>query len=206
MIKTKIFGALGVAAVGVMGLGLTNTGAWFTDSETVPVDAAAGEVDIALTGDTVTPISISGLMPGDEVGPFILKVRNEEYDSVADTGRAKYRIRTEGVSGLLLEQLKVSVVHGNCEDGVAADPTPAPGGDGADIGYITYVGTLMSIPSTLFESSQSIAAAGLDWTHCFNLYFEMDDQAGNAYENSSAIFNIVIDATQPDNPGWAETS
>jgi predicted ribosomally synthesized peptide with SipW-like signal peptide len=195
--KFKLLGALGVAAVGVLGLGLTNTGAWFTDQETVPVDAASGQLDIALTGDTETPISISGLMPGDEVGPFILKVRNEEYDSVTDSGRVKYRIRTADGSGDLLDVLNVRIVHGFCQD----DP-PVLG----DIGFVTYTGPWMAVPSTLFESTQSIAPAGLDFTHCFNLYFEMDDQAGDTYQDTDAVFNIVVDATQPDNPGWAETS
>ena len=192
--KFKLLGALGVAAVGVMGLGLTSTGAWFTDQETASVDDASGEVDISLNGAVAKGVTVGNLMPGVEEGPYELKVYNS-----GSTVPVKYRITTDNLvsdqaaPSALMDVLKVRLVHGFCDGAYPGGVNP------------TFEVT-KSVANLKFLSSDSIAPAGLDLniTHCFALYFSLPGSAGNDYQGTEGSFDIVVDATQLENPGFNE--
>ena len=195
MMKTKILGAVGIAAVGVLGLGLTNTGAWFTDQASTEVTAETGTVDISLNGSAATPFTVGNLMPGVESGPYTLKVYNS-----GSTVPVKYRITTDNVTSdqaapsALMDVLKIRLDHGFCDGDYPGDVNP------------TFT-TTKSVNNLNFKSTDdSIATAGLglNQTHCFALYFTLPGSAGNDYQNTSGSFDIVVDATQLENPGFNE--
>lgn len=204
--KFKLLGALGVAAVGVMGLGLTNTGAWFTDQESTTVTAEAGQLEIDLGGDLSVPVTVSGLLPGVESDAYSLKIVNPNgpaFTPPEEFATVKYRITTanetsdQPAPGALLDVLRVRLVHGNCV-GPADDP------DG--INPETYDNTVL-VKNLNFNSLTSAIGSGTlaqGNTHCFNMYFSLPGSAGNDYQNATGSFDIVVDATQPENPGWNE--
>jgi predicted ribosomally synthesized peptide with SipW-like signal peptide len=191
----KVVGAFGVTAVAFMGLGLTGTGAWFTDQETSTVSATAGEVDIVLNGDAKTSLTVDNVMPGVEQGPYSLKIYNQ-----GSTVPVKYRVTTDFAQNEPLEDvLRVRVEHGNC----VSDP-----GTGSELGQN---GNLIDIEPTKlvrnvnFTEAESITGGSglaVNNTHCFELYFSLTPSADNSYQGQSATFDLVVDATQLENPGF----
>ena len=204
MIKTKIFGALGVAAVGVMGLGLTNTGAWFTDEESSSVAATAGTLDIVLGGEASSHVDVGPLYPGEETRPYTFKVVNPPTNPAGTNATVRYQISTEEMSGNLSGALQVRLEHGSCVTGFV-DPRGSGDADEpwvTDINPVTdSVGPQMVGVSgqLLFDSAHSVAGtAGLGYnsTHCFTLWFSMPANAGNGYQSAFGEFDIVVNATQ----------
>lgn len=199
--KFKLLGALGVAAVGVMGLGLTNTGAWFTDQETTDVSASAGTLNINLGGEASTSVSVGPLFPGEETRPYTLKIVNPGTPTNATV---RYQISTENGAGDLIGALQVRLEHGNCVTGFE-DPRGSGQPDAPWVTDITPVtddvGPQMvgASPQLLFDSDDSVAGVnGLakNNTHCYTLWFSMPDSAGNGYQGDTGTFDVVVDATQ----------
>lgn len=186
---SRILGAGGVAVAAVLGLGLTGTGAWFTDQETSTVSASAGTVDISLSGDAGTSLTVGNLMPGVESEPYSFNVYNS-----GSSVPVKYRVTSSFAQNELLEDaLRIRVEHGNCVSGGISNVY--------DIESPTLVRNLN------FNSSESIAptdSLAVNNTHCFELYFSLAPSAGNQFQGESATFNIVVDATQLENPGFNE--
>jgi predicted ribosomally synthesized peptide with SipW-like signal peptide len=188
--KFKLLGALGVAAVGVLGLGLTNTGAWFTDQEVAEVTASSGSVDIAINGQNPSSetYTVTNLMPGVESGPYYLEINNFSPNAV------KYRVTSAFDTGsqYLFDGMQVRVEHGNCVGGTVANAY--------DIEPLKLLSNLN------FNSSESITNDVLPQgnSHCFNFFFRLPPSADNTYVGLTTTFDIVVDATQPENPGFNE--
>lgn len=194
--KMKLLGALGVAAVGLMGLGLTNTGAWFSDQESNSVVATAGALDVKFRLDLAenNTINVGPLLPGEELGPFKMGIANPNSPNSTEL---KYRVTSENESGDLIPGLRARVVHGNCGD----SDTVLDNGNQFDIEPSKAVTNLD------FTSAESITGGTLavNNTHCFELYVGLPPSAGNEFQGATGSFDIVVRATQPDAP-WPSLS
>jgi hypothetical protein len=189
----KLFIASGVLIAGVLVYGAVGSGAWFTDSDSVSVSAAAAELDIDVRGPASEGIDIEGLVPGGESGPYALEVFNQGDVPV------KYRFGAVEDDGTgLFEHLRVIVSTGNCVGGPTGhDAFP---GEVADVA----VADLQDVESVLSIGGIAGLPAGI--THCWSFVFYLDDSVGNEAQGTTTAFELVVDATQVDNPGWAEAA
>ena len=186
MFTTKRLGALLTLAVaGVMALGVVTTGAWFTDSENVAVTATSGEVDITVTPSSFT---VSNLVPGVYTDNFDVDVYNQ-----GSTIPVKYRITDQytGGDGAFFNEIYVRVHHGHC---IGGDRGTYP---------VVYEGPLQNLDWSSLSSAVS-TSLGVNITHCYAFDFALASTAGNSFQNLSTSFNLVVDATQVENPGWAQ--
>lgn len=200
-----------VAAFGVIG-----SGAWFTDSERVEVDASSASLDIQLevkepgpaggcatfagTADNGTPVSwdLTNLAPGD-VRIRCINVQNKP--SPASTLPVKYRYRTENAVGdptLLAANLTVS--RGFCVDAGITSPT------------VIYSGSVLGLTGGNIDGTEEYVGDDGSWngtlpvntTHCYEFRITIPDSLGNGFQGRSGSFDIAVDATQEANPGWAQ--
>jgi predicted ribosomally synthesized peptide with SipW-like signal peptide len=187
----KLFIAFGVFAAGVLAYGTVGSGAWFTDSESVPVSATAGTLDIDVRGPAAEGIDIAGLVPGESTDPFALEIFNQGDTAV------KYRFTASETGGTgLIDYLRVVVSTGNCIGGPTGhDSFP---GEVADVAVND-----LDVTSLLSIGGASGLPAGI--THCWSFVFYLDESVGNEAQGLDSTFDLVVDATQVDNPGWAET-
>lgn len=195
----KILLTASVFAAGVLVYGAVGSGAWFTDTARVPVTATAATIDIEAIGPNATGIALEDLAPGVTTEAYQLHV----YNTGNSTVPVKYRITaSEGVVTLvdddsLFDALDVEVRHGHCVTG-----TP--------LGHDDTVGVVYDGPLSGLEvvSAQSITgpegALPTNTTHCYSLTFSLDESVGNEAQGGTASFDIVIDATQLENPGFGE--
>jgi hypothetical protein len=185
MLSTKRLGLLLAALLtATMAFGVVSSGAWFTDSDEVAVTATSGTIDIE-----ANPVSfaVTNLMPG------VWSPRQEVsiFNTPSSTVAVKYRLTdafgTQTVAGFY-DQIMVRVTHKHC--------------GGIDIGVV-YDGLLANLMVT---NATSIHPAGLpvNWTHCYIVEFKLADSAGNTFQSETATFDLVFDATQPENPGWSQ--
>lgn len=195
-------GLLAVAAFGVIG-----SAAWFTDGATVPISATGATLDIrAEVGPPGGPmtyydptgvvLSVDNLAPGALSDKIMISVQNK--GNPASTLDVKYRYTASKTASLpdpgFWSALNVQVEYGACV--------------GYDLGFVKgliYDGPLANLNFTSMENDyHSGNPLPVNSTHCYRFAFYLDETAGNELQGGSATFDIVIDATQPENPGWAE--
>ncbi len=186
MFSTKRLGLLLAALlVATMSLGIVTSGAWFTDTDTVAVTATAGDLDIE-----ANPVSFSvdDLMPGVWSAPQEITI----YNTANSTTAVKYRITdaagTESVAGFF-NKIRVRIVQLHCGSTSEAN---AP------------VEVALSNLNLTNATSTHPSGLPVNWTHCYSLQFSLATNTGDAFKDASASFDIVIDATQPENPGWSQ--
>jgi hypothetical protein len=186
MFSTKRLGLLLAALLAAtMSFGIITSGAWFTDSDTVAVTATSGEIDIE-----ANPVSFSvdDLMPGTWSAPQEITV----YNTANSTTAVKYRITadpgTESVAGFF-DALQVRIVQMHCGSSSPAN-TPVEG-------------ALSALSATNADSTHP-AGLPINYTHCYDVSFGLLSTAGNVFQDQTATFDLVIDATQPENPGFSE--
>jgi len=169
-------------------MAITATGAYFT--EAVPLNdnlLYAGTVDINLASSTaqtviVTPGTISGLVPG-QYGPgsFLFQVYNQW-----GTIPVKYKISsvyTNQSVGGYWQLLWVKVRHNS---------------------IVVYEGLLndLDINSVVNTNIDDFLNPG-GW-HDYYFEYGLGSTAGNGFQGAWAYFNLKVDATQSNNPGWTE--
>lgn len=198
-----LIGLLALAAV--MAFGVIGTGAWFSDQSQVPVSATSGTLDIraevAAQGSTSkvwydptgVPITVANLAPGvyDPDNVWMIDVQNKP--AVDSSLAAKYRYTAAYVSGSsdLWDNVKVKVETGNCLE------NPGVTISGAST---VYEGKVKNLSFTNADAGQPDLP--VNYTHCYRFSFTLPNSAGNDLQGLSGVFNIVIDATQPENPGF----
>jgi hypothetical protein len=193
MFSAKRLGVLFAALlVGTMALGIVTSAAWFTDSDTVAITATSGGIEVNWDGPNAGGFTVSNLMPqnGFDASP---KYDLFVFNSGSSDSAVKYRITdsftSESVAGFY-DELWVRATEYHC-------------GSTAEVG-VAYEGPL----ADLEFSNQSYAAKynPLPSNHsaCYWFQFALSQFAGNEFQNQSAPFDLVLDATQPENPGWAE--
>ncbi len=184
-----------MAVLCVMTVGAVGSAAWFTDQEMVVGNSlAAGKLDIKINAEsgTTLPISVANMEPGVWYGPYTIAIYNQ--NTPLSTMPCKYRfydaMGSESVAGFY-DKLRVEVYHSFAP----------PGGFGW--GTPKWTGALkdLYIDSPTYAISASL---GVNITHVYQLKFKVDESAGNVFQGASATFDLVFDATQVTNPGWAE--
>lgn len=186
MFSTKRLGLLLAALlVATMSLGIVTSGAWFTDSDTVAVTATAGGLDIEANPVSFT---VDDLMPGAWSAPQEITI----YNTANSTTAVKYRItddfQSETVAGFF-NKIRVRIVQVHCGGSSEAN-TPVEV-------------ALSSLNVTSLDSTHS-GGLPVNWTHCYHVQFSLATNTNNTFQNASATFDLVIDATQPENPGWSQ--
>jgi predicted ribosomally synthesized peptide with SipW-like signal peptide len=190
MFSTKRLGLLFAAVlIGTMSLGIVTSGAWFTDTDTVGVTATSGRIDI--DAQNLEPFTVSNVLPGVWTSTYDMDV----YNTSNSTTAVKYRITDSYTGGnpSFFNQLLVRVRHTHCVTG--ADRSTWP---------IVFEGALSDLNWTSASSSVS-TTLNVNTSHCYAFQFALPSATGNAYQNLSTTFNLVVDATQPENPGWSES-
>jgi predicted ribosomally synthesized peptide with SipW-like signal peptide len=186
--------AFGVLIAGALAYGAVGSGAWFTDSDTVPVSATAATIDVEAIGPNSTSITVSNLLPGESSTPYQIHV----YNTGNSTVPIKYRIRSSDPEvAALFNALNAEVRHGNCV-GTALGHDNSKG--------IVYSGALNVLEVTSPDDSITAPTGALpvNTTHCYSITFSLDSSAGNSLQGATATFDLVIDATQLSNPGWSQ--
>lgn len=187
--------------LGIAGAVIGATRAYFTDQETVSNTLSAGRLDVELRGAYANGIVIpvetgqtfaGGLFPGREFGPYEIAIYNKGYGQSTTPVKYAWTANYTGDSQALFDMLNVKVREGNC------DWLTAPWFAGS--GYI-YQGPLKDMPAHL----ESVAGLlGVNITRCTWFYFELDTTADNTYQGLTTEFDLVLDATHDENPGWTE--
>jgi hypothetical protein len=195
-------GLLSVAAFGIVG-----SAAWFTDDVTVPISATGATLDIQAEVGPVSQakttydptgveLSIENLAPGAMSDAYMINVQNKQMPQ--STLDVKYRYTAEKTTSTpgFWASLQVQVRYGACV-GL---------GDLGFVKGVLYDGPLQGLSFTSIDndyySGDYLAPQN---THCYEFSFYLDETAGNDLQGGNATFDIVIDATQPENPGWAES-
>jgi hypothetical protein len=194
-------GLLSVAAFGIIG-----SAAWFTDDASIPISATGATLDIqaevgpvglakAVYDPTGVELSVEDLAPGAMSDAYMINVQNKQMPQ--STLDVKYRytaVKTTSTPNFWAN-LMVQVRYGACLDG-----------DLDWIQGIMYDGLLKDLYFTNMNNDyHSFSTLAPQNTHCYEFSFYLDETAGNDLQAGNATFDIVIDATQPENPGWAES-
>jgi hypothetical protein len=206
----KLMILIGALCATVLAVGVATSGAWFSDSERVTVQASSGQLDIQLLvrgpdaavcdeelgvadGDTPVNWIVTDLLPGESESRCI----NLYNTAVSPT--VKFRYRTGDITGPLTGALTLKAQRGDCV-------TPTPGI--ANLQTV-FEGPLGSFNGTDLDGAGTEIGPDGSWgtvdtniTKCFLFTVTMDPNAGNEYQGTSGSFNIWGDATQTDNPGW----
>lgn len=187
----------------VAGLAVGITRAYFTEQEKIDENQLyAGKVNIDLRGGGAAGMKVlldttqyfkGGLVPG-LYDPALFEVDVYNQGHGVSTIPVKYRFTSQFVSesvGGYWDLLWVKVHHYYAG---TADPAGWP---------VVYTGLLKNL------SVNSIDHAIADYldpniTHVYYFEYGLDSTAGNVYQGANAQFNIVVDATQWNNPGWTE--
>ena len=208
LLLTVALVVLAVGAVGVVG-----SAAWFTDQSTVPVSATGAKLDIRAEAGPVggplnwydpsgVTLNVSKLAPG-AIDPAQRYMINAQNKPAVDSDLAViYRYtasKTTSTPGFWAN-LYVKVEAGACVTN--------------DLGFVNqiiYEGLLQDLSFVNADNTwyTETNLAGdkvlpVNFTHCYRFSFYLDELAGNELQGGEATFDIVIDATQPENPGWAE--
>jgi len=185
--RKPLMGVLALSVAGIMVYGVVGSAAWFTDSDQVAVTATSGAVDIE--GNPAS-FAVNDLMPGVWSGPTEISI----YNTLNSTTAVKYRITddfgTESVAGLY-DKLYIRLNQRFC-GGIESTQV--------------YEGLLKDLEHTNAQTVNPDWTAGLpdNTTACYYVRFALASDAGNVFQNQTATFDLVFDATQPENPGWAE--
>ena len=198
---------IAAVVVAVAAFGIIGSGAWFTDVETVALSGTAATLDLqlAVTDGTLpdgcdgTPQIADGGLPVGWTVPdltpgttHMLCIEVQNMDTGSNLA-AKYRFRVadeEGDEELLPVTLAV-------EGGVCGDPESI------------YMGTVIGLndadPPMGTDGSwnASLAPGSMD---CYEFSIHVPESLGNEAQGTSGSINLIVDATQEDNPGWSEIS
>jgi predicted ribosomally synthesized peptide with SipW-like signal peptide len=176
----------------VLAFGVVGSAAWFTDQDTLPVTGTTGQIEFVVGGPHHAGITLTNLLPG-VFGP---QYAINAYNTAQSTTAVKYRITdsftSESEPGLF-NLLWVRVRHTHCGT-IAPAPAAWP---------IVWEGFLkdLDVQSPIHAI---VPTLGINITHCYQFEFALAHTAGNVFQDESVAFNLVFDATQPENPGWAE--
>ncbi len=179
----------GLAAL-ILAFGAIGSAAWFTGQDTIPVTGTTGKIVFQTNGPNTAGITLSNLLPGAWTPQYYVEV----YNTAGSTTAVKYRItdafKTESVAGLF-DKVNVRVRHTFCGTGT---PGAWP---------VVYVGPIGGLAVNSVDNAIS-DTLDVNISHCYWFDFQLDSTAGNAFQNKTTTFDLVFDATQPENPGWSE--
>jgi predicted ribosomally synthesized peptide with SipW-like signal peptide len=196
----KIFSSL-VMIVMVSAVAIGATQAWFTDQETMVNGLSTGKLDVELRGSYASGIVIpvdttqyfeGGMVPGQEFGPYAVQVYNKGWGESTVPVQYSWTSSYTGGSELLYDKLDVKVREGNC-DWLGAPWFTEPQGVLYSMGPLQSMGRIVSA-----------SPLGVNIIRCTWFTFELPSNAGNEYQGLNTQFDLLLDATQVENPGWTE--
>jgi len=196
--KRILMSLMMIALVGTLAVGSTK--AWFTDQEIVNNTLAAGKLNVDLTGPDAGGITIAldtaqtfegGLRPGKIEGPYQIGIYNRGHGQSTMPVKYKWNVNYTGGSKALFDLLNVRVRDGNCDW-----MTTNPGGIVTRYGWARL--------NNMADVTPAISQLGVNITRCTWFEFQLDSTAGNVLQGKSTQFELVLDATQPENSGWSE--
>ncbi|BBL68720.1 SipW-dependent-type signal peptide-containing protein [Methanoculleus chikugoensis] len=205
-------------ALGGMGLG---TFAWFTDQEIVEANAIqTGNADLSVKiakdyfGVHESTLKVTNLVPSTNTWTTMgyIHLLNEGTVPLKWKG---YFVKTGGdlvTDGKLQFRIsKVSLLNSMSESDVAADVEISDAGTESLFPSGVYTWAQLSNADTTLLTSDNFGGTmgSIDnplFTRILKVEVKLDENAGNVYANKGAEFKVIFDATQTDNPGWAQTS
>lgn len=193
MVSTKRLGLLLAALLtATMTLGIVTSGAWFTDTDTVAVTATSGGIEVEWSGPNANGFSATNLMPanGFDDSP---KIPLSIYNTAASDSPVKYRV-TDTMTGEsypgFYDQIWIRVAEIHC-------------GTTNETGLVPYEGPLAGLSFT--SAGAKYDPLGINFTACYTFQLALSQSAGNEFQNRTATFELNLEATQPENPGWTES-
>ncbi len=179
-----LLAVLALSLMAIMLYGAVASAAWFSATDHVAVTATSGGIDI--TGNPTT-MTVADLMPGVYSDPQEFQIYNTANSTVDVKFRVTDQFVSETYSGFY-NKIQVKVNPWNC----GAGPEEAT----------VYEGLLKNLDFN--NSQQTLFHDGLpvNWTACYHVRFELVPSANNSFQNQGANFNLVMEGTQLENPGW----
>jgi len=210
IVRNKLILLLAVGVIAVAAFGVVGSAAWFTDDAVVPISATGATLDIRaevarvpetgpiLSTDVVyydpsgVTIEIDDLAPGALSEKYMISVQNQNPAvSSLDAVYWYTASKTSSTPGFW-NALNVQVEYGSCVD--------------YDLGFVKgliYDGALKDLYFDVVDNDYYLGdVISPNNTHCYRFAFYLDETAGNDLQGGSAEFDIVINATQPENTGW----
>lgn len=200
--KKVLLAMSGLVLLAIMAFGVIGSGAWFTDQSTVPISAASAKLDIRAEvgkqGASPTwydpsgvALTVSNLAPGviDPANTYMINVQNKPAADSTLAVKYRYRATYGSGSGPLWDNTVVKVETGFC---VPVNTISFP--------TTVYYGPVKNLSFTNADAGKP--NLDVNTTHCYRFSFKLPDDAGNELQGLAGVFNIVIDATQPENPGF----
>lgn len=194
--RRLLFSILSLGVVAVVAIGATR--AYFTDQDILGTNSiSTGKVDVDIRGDfsqgIVIPVDTTqtftgGMFPGREFGEYAIQVYNQGWGVSTTPIKYSWRAQYTGGSSYLFDKIQVKVREGNCD----WDPESA-GNTLLDYIYIKNMGRVASLNDL-----------AVNITRCTWFWFKLPTNADNSYQGLNTQFNLILDATQNDNPGWSE--
>jgi hypothetical protein len=208
-VRRKMLLLLVVAGVAIGLIGVVGSAAWFTDEAAVPMSAAGATLDIqAEAGREGLPaarqiyppstveLTLTNLAPGVwSTDTYMINVQNKNTPASTLSVKYRYRVEEKTSSTGFFDGIVVKAETGFCLT------------DATDF-TITFPTTVYEGPLSAMEFTNTDAGKGnlpINNTHCYRFSFKLDDSAGNELQGGTATFDVVIDATQPENPGWTQS-
>ncbi len=193
--RRLLFSILALGVVSVAAIGATR--AYFTDQEVLGNTIETAKLDVDLTGPGVTEIPVligghltGGILPGGVYGRYQMSVYNRGHGQSTVPIKYFWTAEFANGSGALFNILNLKVEDGNC-DWITNWPA------GLELRY--------NGPLSGFSHWRTFPGdLGVNITRCTWFTFSLPTTAGNAYQGLNTQFNLVLDATQVDNPGWSE--
>ena len=206
----KLLIAVGVLTAAVCAIGVIGSGAWFTDSEKVEVEASSAKLDVQLDvcgpgggtadGGIAVAWPISGLAPG-QMQSKCIHIQNKA--APGSTLPVKYRYRVANIDGDPADVASLNIHAYRADCSLTGPATfvydgPLAGMDGSDLDWPGggYVG----------DDGRWDGPLPVGGRHCYWFEVYVPDSVGNEFQASTVSFDIVGDATQEANPGWSQTT
>ena len=200
--KRLLFGILSLGLVAIVAIGATR--AYFTDREVLGNTIETAKLNVNLTGPGVTYVPIlidghlqGGLLPGTTIGEYTMTVYNRGHGQSTVPVKYAWSAAYTGGSQELFDRMEVKVRKGNCDwfdDAWFTEPQ----------GIVTDLAGDYFIPLNTLTLLPTESNLGVNITNCTWFWFRLDPSAGNEFQGKNTQFNLVLDATQVDNPGWTE--
>ena len=177
--KRRIAGSLAVVAIAATSLTALSSGAWFTDSDTIPNNSfSTGEVKIDATPDSAV-LTLANMAPGDTVvAPITVKNTGSLAETYTVTGQA---------SGTLSPALRTTI-----KTGVTC--TEAGFNTG---GSTVYAAAAVPTTATQLASRGSLNAAASE-VLCFQVQLP-GSTTSNTYQNTTSTLTFTFDGIQSAN-------
>ncbi len=212
MKKRYLVALIVVVVIGIMAGGAVGTAAWFTDTDSIAGNSlAAGKLQIDLRADgggAVVPMVVSGMFPAEsgDLGAWVpvgqtfrLNAYNDKWPEDGITPLPlKYQLAfanivpSGGTGGVALQNklwVHVDGWYGGMAPGAWVPVFEGPFND--FLLQSTVNGEVRLHNGGILDPNNS---------SLYRFQFRLDSSAGNDYQGAKIVFDVKIDAYQPNDP------